>query len=152
MKAISLWQPFASLIFAGVKTFETRSWKYPAKLRGQRIAIHATAKFTPPSMISPALDALCEEVFGPGYVHSLPRSAILGTALVSECHKTDDLYDAYNDVNHITSHNLVCGDWLSGRYAWALTDVEAFPMAIPARGNQMLWEWNPEVVDDGRGM
>lgn len=26
MKAISLWQPFASLIVLGFKTFETRSW------------------------------------------------------------------------------------------------------------------------------
>ena len=29
MKAISLWQPYASLIAAGVKTIETRGWAPP---------------------------------------------------------------------------------------------------------------------------
>ncbi len=42
MKAISLWQPHASLVVAGVKRFETRSWA--TSYRG-RLAIHA-AKLT----------------------------------------------------------------------------------------------------------
>ena len=29
MKAISLWQPWASLVAEGVKTIETRSWAPP---------------------------------------------------------------------------------------------------------------------------
>ena len=41
MKTISLWQPYASLIAAGVKTIETRGWAPPKGLMGQRIAIHA---------------------------------------------------------------------------------------------------------------
>ena len=41
MKTISLWQPYASLIAAGVKTIETRGWAPPKRLMGQRIAIHA---------------------------------------------------------------------------------------------------------------
>ena len=32
MKAISLWQPWASLVATGAKTYETRSW--PTKYRG----------------------------------------------------------------------------------------------------------------------
>lgn len=43
LPAISLWQPWASLIALGAKTIETRSWRAPARLIGQRIAIHATA-------------------------------------------------------------------------------------------------------------
>lgn len=41
MKAISLWQPWASLIACGAKPFETRHWAPPGELIGQRIAIHA---------------------------------------------------------------------------------------------------------------
>lgn len=44
MQAISLWQPWASLIAAGVKPFETRDWAPSRALIGQRIAIHAAKK------------------------------------------------------------------------------------------------------------
>ncbi len=44
MKAISLWQPWASLIACGAKPFETRSWAPPRSLIGQPIAIHAAKK------------------------------------------------------------------------------------------------------------
>ena len=40
MKAISLWQPWASLIAAGVKPYETRHWSPPRELIGQRIATY----------------------------------------------------------------------------------------------------------------
>lgn len=44
MKAISLWQPWASLIACGAKPYETRSWAPPRDLIGQTIAIHAAKK------------------------------------------------------------------------------------------------------------
>lgn len=44
MKAISLWQPWASLIACGAKPFETRSWAPPRDMIGQPIAIHAAKK------------------------------------------------------------------------------------------------------------
>lgn len=42
--ALTLWQPWASLIAEGVKTIETRSWKAPDDLIGDTIAIHAAAR------------------------------------------------------------------------------------------------------------
>ena len=44
MKAISLWQPWASLIACGAKPFETRHWAPPRELIGESIAIHAAKK------------------------------------------------------------------------------------------------------------
>jgi hypothetical protein len=44
MKAISLWQPWASLIACGAKPYETRHWPPPRDLIGQTIAIHAAKK------------------------------------------------------------------------------------------------------------
>jgi len=44
MKAISLWQPWATLIACGAKPYETRSFAPPASLIGQSIAIHAAKK------------------------------------------------------------------------------------------------------------
>jgi len=44
MKAISLWQPWASLIACGAKPYETRHWAPPRDLIGATIAIHAAKK------------------------------------------------------------------------------------------------------------
>ena len=44
MKAISIKQPWAYLIAAGIKDIENRTWKCPQKYIGQRILIHASAK------------------------------------------------------------------------------------------------------------
>ena len=41
MKALTLHQPYATLIARGQKWYETRSWQPPVSLYGQRIAIHA---------------------------------------------------------------------------------------------------------------
>lgn len=42
MKALSIWQPWATLIMTGHKRIETRGWAAPYSIRGQRIAIAAT--------------------------------------------------------------------------------------------------------------
>jgi hypothetical protein len=42
MKALSIWQPWASLILSGEKKIETRSWPVPYSIRGTRIAIAGT--------------------------------------------------------------------------------------------------------------
>ena len=43
MKAISIKQPWASLIAHGIKDVENRTWKCPEKYIGQRVLIHASA-------------------------------------------------------------------------------------------------------------
>lgn len=47
MKALTIWQPWASLIMAGAKPFEFRRWDYRSRypqLEGQQIVIHAGAR------------------------------------------------------------------------------------------------------------
>lgn len=46
MKAISLWQPWASLMAAGYKRIETRSWRPASLHRGDIVAIHAAKHWT----------------------------------------------------------------------------------------------------------
>ena len=42
MKAISIKQPWAYLIAAGIKDIENRTWKCPGKYIGERVLIHAS--------------------------------------------------------------------------------------------------------------
>ncbi len=44
MKAITIRQPWASLIAHGIKDIENRTWKCPEKYIGKRVLIHASAK------------------------------------------------------------------------------------------------------------
>ena len=43
MKAISIKQPWASLIAHGIKDIENRTWKCPEKYIGTRVLIHASS-------------------------------------------------------------------------------------------------------------
>ena len=65
MKAITIWQPWAEFIAAGVKHNETRSWA--TKYRGP-IAIHAAVK-----PIRQVVPLLSEKTFG--LMVEKPRSA-----------------------------------------------------------------------------
>lgn len=44
MKAITIKQPWASLIAHGIKDIENRTWAYPKKYIGQRVLIHTSMK------------------------------------------------------------------------------------------------------------
>lgn len=44
MKALTIWQPFATLILIGAKPYEFRGWAPPKWLVGKRMAIHAGAR------------------------------------------------------------------------------------------------------------
>ncbi len=134
MMVISLWQPYASLIFAKVKNYETRSFRFPEKYRGQQIAIHATAKFTPADMIGPQLHELCVSLFGEFYRKTLPRTAILGTVVLKACHDTE------MHASHVSSRERLVGDWSPERFAWELDVPRRLDMPIPAKGKQGWWK------------
>lgn len=55
MKALSLWQPWATLLVGGKKSIETMAYPMPFAIREQRVAIHAAKKW------SHELAALCLE-------------------------------------------------------------------------------------------
>ena len=72
MKALTLHQPWASLIADGRKAIETRSWPPPRTLIGKRIAIHAGKEID-----RPLFDRWLAG-------QSVPLGAILCTARIAE--------------------------------------------------------------------
>ncbi len=135
MKAISLEQPFASLISIGVKTIETRIWS--TRYRGP-LAIHSGNFMTPEIddysrslLISAGLD--CEH---------LPFGKIIAVARLVSCEKV------------ITSKipcypQLAFSNFIPGWYALALADIRPLAIPIPARGKNRLWDWAGEELPDG---
>src|SRR5262249_22603725 len=81
MLAITVQQPWASLIVAGVKQFETRPW---ATTHRGPLLIHA-ARFNPGYLTAdhPAVRACRDHL--PVRLHILPRRMLIGTVEVIGC-------------------------------------------------------------------
>lgn len=141
MKAITIWQPWAGALAAGIKENETRSW--PTKYRGP-IAIHAAKKAIQIAWWHTSVEAKevlsrrleLPEIFdGP---KNFPMGGVLATAELVDCIKITPEY-----IATLTPDERVLGDYTPGRYAWKLKNVKLLPEPIPAKGAQGLWNWEP---------
>jgi hypothetical protein len=143
LPAISLWQPWASLIFTGDKKHETRAFRFPAKYAGRRVAIHAAKAL--PAKISMGLHMLCEMNWGSGgrWRNALPTGVILGTVVLAEAVPTDELSPETVD--------RICGDWAQGRFAWRLECVRELPEPLPWKGKQGWFRVPASVDTDPKG-
>ena len=146
MKAITLTQPWATLIVVGAKLIETRSWF--TTCRG-RIAIHAAKNF--PEYAQHLCFREPFRLFLEEYVdlnktylgrHRFPSGAIIATCRLVNCFKILDGTYRVGGI-HIPpgEPEQSFGDYTPGRYAWILDDVRRLPEPIPARGALGLWEW-----------
>lgn len=126
MKAISLWQPWASLWAAGVKIHETRHWA--TKHRGW-LLVHA-AKHRPPAPadVSHALEKIIVRRFGADWRKTLPYGSLIGAVNISACLATDGFIPTIDD--------WYCGNFGVGRFAWRAIDSKLFPDPVPYVGRQ----------------
>ena len=150
MKALTLNQPYATLIAAGIKSIETRSWAPARKHIGTRIAIHAGKTLAKSFHVSTGkiaanyhwprgrviatakLAAVEKVVAGPGYWVSV--NGMLTLAVRTDGHRPAGMSPLVSVDPH--------GDFSIGRYRWFLEDIEALDPPVPAKGMLGLWEWN----------
>ena len=139
MLVLSIWQPYASLAIHGFKMNETRGWKAPASLIGQRFAIAATKGWLPAQRALVADPAFREAYAATGLPdpETLPRGCVLGSATLASCDLITD-----ETLEDITPAEALFGDYRPGRYAWRLRAPQAFGPYY-ARGQQGLWRWEP---------
>ncbi|MEW5876068.1 MAG: ASCH domain-containing protein [Candidatus Zixiibacteriota bacterium] len=155
MKAISLWQPWASAIAVRAKTIETRSWR--TSYRG-RIAIHAAKRcradelrFLQPDWTwMAALSPLGVSMGGDNrLIDVLKFGVIVATARLVDCRPTESFTvkeldtkrthgEQPNDWNCWTERAM--GDFTPGRWGWVLTDVIQWATPLPWRGAQGLFD------------
>ena len=132
MKAISLWQPWATLIAIGAKTYETRSWS--TDYRGP-LLIHAAKN---ESELKVALeDEFFNVLSEAGYFEgdkSLPLGAIVAYAELATVGRVELVRDTH------AKNERAFGDYSDGRFAWKLVNVQRIEPAVPARGAQGLFD------------
>ena len=127
MKAITIKQPWATLIMSGVKRFEFRSWK--TNFRGD-VLIHA----------GKGLDKEAVVRLKKYLPDELPMGKILGKVTITDCIPMSDefakmLSKENNDI--YTSHSF------SNNYGFQIENVEVFDTPIDAKGQ--LGFWNIEL-------
>lgn len=156
LPAITLWQPWASLLIQGIKIHETRSWAPPGELIGHRFLIHAAARVPRPS--SDWSEDLCDVLKRVDV--PMPFGAALGTARLVRAFEmatcapdmfaSDDLYlgqyGGYYQPESRDDH--ACGSWYVGRWAWRFTDPRPFAEPIRMRGYQRIWYASLDLTAD----
>lgn len=124
MRAISIWQPWASAIALDLKRFETRHWEAPPSAIGKRIAIHAAKR--PMGWFETSLARVY------GMPAEIPLGAVVAVARLVRCHRVEAVRD------EITLQELTLGNYEPGRFAWELAEVQLLD-PIPYKGQQGIF-------------
>lgn len=150
MLALTVWQPWASLIVEELKPYEFRGWVPPKSVCDSRIAIHAGARPVRRAEVVDLIVRLRSEdawttCLRPGALDFLERvslapgklflSAVLGTAMLGQpLHASQIVHEFGGIVNDSDRHEHF-------NYAWPMRSVERFAEPAPVRGAQGFWRW-----------
>ena len=124
MKALTIKEPWASLIINGYKEYEFRSWK--TNYRG-KILIHA-GKGKEPHNLKRFNDYNLDYKFG----------YIIGEATITDCIEVtkeleEELLKKDSKVYAVSEHKRV--------YAWKLENIVKYEKIIPCKGKLGLWNY-----------
>lgn len=156
MKALSLTQPWASLVALGEKRIETRSWSTP--WRGL-LAIHAAKTFPQDARELthqwPFSAVLSKHDL---YHGDLPLGAVIAVVSLTHVYRIGDPPLGVNGKpragvslypGDLSPHERAFGNYTPGHYAWVFGDVVKLPEPVPAVGRLGLWEWKvpPAILE-----
>jgi len=155
VKALSLWQPWASAVACGSKRIETRSWS--TKHRGP-LAIHAAKRCVKQELIFYRCHPYWQGAVGwmwtnaPRAWQGLEFGVIIGVVDLIDCRPTESFTVAELDTERQLGNSSrrrwterQLGDFSPGRYGWVLANARELPEPIPCRGHQRLF--NVELAE-----
>lgn len=149
MRAITIKQPWASLIVEGIKDVENRTWRCPQKYIGKRVLVHAgmdnllkrvkygdTIQFMTPEQIEYVIRTYERNlaIFGT----NLPTGAIIGSVKIVDCVVNhESIWAEQSDDHQILTMRPI--------YNWVLANPIKFPEPIPCKGKLSFWEY-PNIL------
>lgn len=133
MIALSLLQPWASLVIMGAKKIETRSWS--TDYRG-KLLIHA-GKSKRGSLIT-ASPLFLQYI--PDF-NKLPFGMIIGEVTLEKILRIEDFKVSKKDMDKLTLEERAFGDYNAGRYGWILTNPVEYENKFFCRGQLRLWNF-----------
>lgn len=158
MKAITITEPWATLILIGEKTIETRSWQ--TSYRGP-IAIHAAKGMTRDELRCALDQPIRGLLINASVFHCSPvwtmraqfprtRGRILAIADLVDCAPmVRSVAGEVRIIRHgrarigepVPAREKPLGHYAPGRFAWILENVRPVPERPEAKGALSLWDW-----------
>lgn len=135
MKALTLTQPWASLVALGKKKIETRSWK--TDHRGP-LAIHSAKGFPTEAREIRHTEPFKSVLQGDSLL--LFRGFVLCTVHLIDCFEMTPEW-----IATVPKLERSFGCYEPGRYAWLLEGPQILDMPVKARGQLGLWNWKPLI-------
>lgn len=158
MRAISLWQPWASLMTLGSKEIETRSW--PTNYRGP-LLIHAAKRlntleeirfWSEYPQVYYALEAF-ESPAGRGTLSVLPHGCLVGIVNLYDCKPAEKIDGIRTQKKADPAGGLFCendlGGFARGRFGWLCKNAVNFDKPIPYRGYQGFFDVDEDIFTKG---
>jgi hypothetical protein len=144
LKALTLYQPWATLVAIGAKRIETRSWA--TRYRGP-LGIHASLNKRFAGMRSknyicgnlPFNGVLTKGIQGISALTFMPFGAIIAICNLDHCQKIKPL-GLPSDLPPEPERSF--GDYTPGRYMWFLQDIRKLDQPIFVKGSMGLWDWD----------
>lgn len=124
MRAISLWQPWASAMALGLKRIETRHWS--TSYRGP-LAIHAAKRWTGEER---DFAEACARHYVLPELAAPPLGAIVAVGFLTGVQRVEAIRDS------LTPMEDGFGNYSNGRFGWLFRDIEPLPEAVPFKGAQ----------------
>ena len=126
LDAISMTEPWGTLVACGVKAWETRSWRPSRAAENQWLAIHTARRFPPEAralcLRDPWRKALT--LTGKSSADELPLGYIVGVAFLKKAEPTIQV------ISRIEEQECLLGNYEPGRWAWPFSNPICFPEAI----------------------
>jgi hypothetical protein len=135
MRAISLWQPWASAWVIGLKTIETRHWG--TDFRGD-LAVHAAKRLQADER--EWWEKLAEQ--DSRFPRRPPLGAIVGVVRLIDVVPTEQL------VARISDRECGWGNYGRGRFGWLAENFRPLPEPIPFPGRQSFFSVPDELIPE----
>ena len=132
-EALSLLQPWATLVVMGLKTIETRSWR--TAYRGSVLIQASLGKKGKILATEPPFSKYIPDF------EALPFGAIIGQVQLDDVVPVEHLFFSNAKLAALTLEEKAFGDYTKGRYAWLLSEPVMFDEPIPVKGGLGLWKY-----------
>lgn len=133
MKALTIWQPWASLMATGAKKIETRGWR--THYRGDIVICSAKRKIplterddlyrlSQDRKLAPLADII---------MNTLPLGQALAIVTLA------DVAPAEQIPIEMKQSEMFYGDYSPGRFGWITTNLRRIKDPFPVKGQQGIW-------------
>lgn len=152
MKALTLWQHWATLVAYEVKPFEFRKWLAPKWIWHQRIGIHAGARKVKIAEIDELIEAMrLEQGWGTAlkpealdlllelraHPERIPLSSMLCTAIIGQpVPAAETVAQVYGEKFAGDSDRID-----DSVFGWPVTEIQRLEPPLPVKGAQGFWNW-----------